>query len=370
MQKIKKNEIINKQSLFLLKKIDNRRSKKSNKSNYYSYLRNESVMKNNSIKKLLSFRNKSFLNKSKFQSNLLNIGNISKIENKSNKSNKSNNSYIMTSYPSKKSKTNKMNLKVLKKLFPNISELSIYSNFPLYPFENNDKAYNSHHIIKNESKKVNLKKNIFEFYIKNIFRQDYQNKLSKRIIFNDDIEEKNKSYGKYFNKTNLNNLNYIKRTREENSKSSNKNIHSNLDDNYPLKITNFKYYNNNNINNSNNRSNANKDNKDNKKSKLVKVNKKSLNDIFKNKEINKYFNSEKIFPIINSKKENNYKYIKILKNIKEKNECFTSDNKINYNFSPQNNNIQSILSRNNRKLYEELNKKKYEEKGTDTSQDN
>ena len=349
MQKINKNEIINKHSLFLLKKYS---GKRKSKTNYYSYIkRNNSLLKNYNNKKILtSIRQKSFLNNTKFQSYLLNFTNKSKIEN--NEKDFDNSFIMMTSYPTKKNGFNKSTLKILKDLFPNMSELNIYSNYPLYPFDNNEKIYNSYQLIKNEGKKENLKKKIMDFYKKNIFRQDSQNKMTKRIIISDDNEEKNKSNGKFFNNIYINDM-YLTKKAKEDSKLSQKNISFHYED-LPLKIINLNIYNNN-------------TNKEKGKTKLIKTKKNSFNDIFKNKEINKYFNSDQPFPIINIKKENSYKYIKILKNLKEK-DC-VNKNKISYSLTPQVNNIQSVFSRNNKITYENSNLKIYEEKATYTNED-
>ena len=366
MKKIDINERLSIKSLFLLNKSNTGRN---NKSTYLKHINNNiSLFKKDNQKKIVNFRNKSFLNNSKFQSYLLNIGhksynnNYSKIENKLNFSN--NHSVILTSSSNQNivnNNNNNNNFKILKKLFPNLSELNIYSNFPLYPFSNNERKYNSYDLIKKEYKN-NIKKKIYNYYTKNIYKPepDKSKLLSKEINNLDNSEEKSISYDKNINNAFIKHWKFIQK-KNENNKLSKKDIKKYFEDNLPLKITKLNLLN----------------NKLNKQIQVNSSNQNSFVNIFKNKEINKYFTSSKPFPNINIKKENSFKLIKIPKNktFFNKGNMFMDynteriNNINNYTFSQQFNNIQSILSRNKKNSYEESNKVKYEEKGTDTNEE-
>ena len=364
MKKINNNGILYKKSVLLLK---NTNSERNNNTTYLSHLNNNiNIIKNNEPHKLSQFKDD--LNNTQLQSYLFNLGktlynnNNFKIEKKQKFKDKT--SLYMTSHPDIKCRYNKNNLRILKELFPNLSELNIYSNFPLYPFNNKQKIYNNN-IIRKIHKKYNIKKKIYNhYYKKSILNPDKPSILPIEIYNSDCNEEKNKSNDKNLNLNNLfiRHWKFIRNKKERNNLSKNK-IQNYFEENIPLKITKI------------NLSNSNKANKVNKNNQDSFFNKNSFIDIFKNKEISKYFNNRRPFPDIINKNENNYKSVKISKNksfMNEKNNFLNYNsekiiNNNNYSFSQQINKIQSISSRNKNKSYMDLNREKYEGKIRDTN---
>ena len=366
MKKLKTDELLNKKSLFLLNNYYNNMHNKT--TSFLSYLNNNlDNKKKKKVKKIYYFRNTNFLNHSKLQSYLLKVGhssydnnlNINIKKNTKIKFLKDYNSELEKIY-SENSKRNtelrKKNIKILKEIFPNLSELSLYSNFPLYPFNDDEKKYNSKILIEKENKSRDIRKKIYNYYYKKSkVKNDKLNIMPNDIInFSDnDKEEKNK-YGE-------NNLN-IKQWKFQNNNLSRKNIKFYFEQNLPLRITKINLLN----------------NKLREQNKGSYLNKNSFINIFKNKEISKFFKTNKIFPNINHKKENNYYKSVIIK----KNKSYINDsNKLvndldknmninNFSFSYQANEIQSIISRNKINSFKEINKKIYEDKGTETNEEN
>ena len=361
MKKIKKNEILNKNSLFLLNNPNNIAN-----TSYLSYLKsNINIIKEMKSTKKILFRNTNFLKHSKLQSYLLRLGylsyeNNSKIKKKSKLKNLQEvNSTFKTPLQETKNKSttnlSKNNYRILKGIFPNLSEIKLYSNFPLYPF--NEKDYNNDKLIKREKKNSNIKKKIYNYYCKKVD----DDIINTNIISDDIINDK----GEKNNPSNINKLNLIK-NKNENNNLSRKSIKSYLEGSFPLKIT--------------------KVNLNNKyiflKNESKNLNKNPIADIFKNKEINKYLKIRKILPNINNKEGNNYKFVKIKKNNSFVNSNLTNDfmnninsvnfgkdysNGNNYSFSHQTIKIKSVISRN--KIASYKNNKIYEDKGTDTNED-
>ena len=253
MKKIKNNGIFYKKSVLLLK-IGN--SERNNNTTYLSHFNNNiNIIKNNKQLKLSQFKDD--LNNTQLQSYLLNLGktlyNNNNLEIKKKQKFKDKTSLYMTSHPDIKCKYNKNNLRILKELFPNLSELNIYSNFPLYSFNNNQNIYNNN-IIRNINKKYNVKKNVYNhYYKKSILNPDKQSILPIYIYNSDDNEEKNKSNDKNINLNNLfiRHWKFIKNKKERNNLSKNK-IQNYFKENIPL-ITNypFLYYLKSNIYNNN-----------------------------------------------------------------------------------------------------------------------
>jgi len=365
MKEIKSNEILNIKSLFLLNKPTSYNLNKS--SNLLHLINYKNIRKNRKKKKPTCFRNTDLLNSSKLQSYLLKLGHSSYDNNlniKKKQKNK-NTTFMVLNHEANKSSINlgKNNYRILKEIFPNLSELNLYSYYPLYPFNNDDeKKYNSKILIKKENKKNDIKNK------NNYYKKDILNSEKLEIIYNEILnninnmkeEKKEKIEKDIFVK----HLNFIQKKNEKNNLSR-KNIKYYLEENLPLKITK--------INLSNNRFI--------KKKKEINLDKISFGNILKNKEINKCLkNNYKYFPNINNKNDDDskyYKFIRIQKNRSFSN-CLNnfmisnSEKDINinnYSFSHQNNIIQSIISRNKINSNNQNNKKNFEEKGTDMNDD-
>ena len=371
MKKLKKDELVNKKSLFLLNNYyNNNKNNMPNKTtSFLSYLNNNiDNIKKKKAKKIYYFRNTNFLNSSKLQSYLLKLGHSSYDNNliikKNTKLNilKDYNSGFEKIYPEtnkSNSELRKKNYKVLKEIFPNLSELSLYSNFPLYPFNDDEKKYNSKALIKKENKTKDIKKKIYNYYYrKSKFNNDKLNIIPNDIInFSDSFkEDKNK------NEDNNPNSN-TKPWKFQNNNLSRKNIKFYFEQQkLPLRITKINVLH----------------NKFRENNKGNYLNKNSFINIFKNKEISKFIKINKAFPNISRKKENNhYKSVIIKKNksyIDDSNKLVNDSNKNmnlnNFSFSYQANEIQSIISRNKINSFKDINKKIYEDKGTETNEEN
>ena len=371
MKNIKKNEIMNKKVLFLLNNTNNI---KKNKTSYLSFITND-FSKNYKSKNNFQFRNIPFLNRinqrffhlysiehtshdeklKKFKNNYSSNTNSIFLTNNQNDFNNPNN--INTTR-----RENKNNYTLLKKLFPNLEELNLYSNIPLCPFNNDENN-------KNYNRKDELKKRIYNYYHKktrlkpnklNVFPKELLNYSS-----NINYDEKNKTYEPNMKDIFFKHLKFIK---NKNSKlrfegKSHKFINEKTSNLKPT-IINF-------------------NNKYVIQNKKIHINRKNFfsNNIFKNKEIKKYF-SNTIFPnIYNQNSKNNYKSIKIYKNrsyIKSTdnllehnsiNELELSNNSLSHH---QFDKIQSLISRNKNKFIKKTNRNKsnsnikFEEKGTNT----
>ena len=347
---MKKNEF-----LMILNKSKNKKKSKidifKNKtyiSQINSYFRN-----NNKSNQIHKFNNKTVLNYNKDKKNILNLDNNIFVNYSINKNQKkisnlknnygtfiTSNTEIKTvrnlSYFKKPYSQNKT--KILKKLFPNIEELNLYSNIPLLFF--ND--YNN----KFRRRKKSLKKEIYDYYFKNIKinTNNNFNLLPDKLINNINNKTIRKSCSTYENY--IKNMNMIKSKYKFNS---NKNTNINI---------NVKPFN-------------------------LKNNKKSFKEFFRNKEINKYFNTHQNFPKILLKNESNYKTLKISKNssnIQNMISYTISDNNQYdkmpscYRFSEDYDKIESILSRKKINSYDEIKNtkcenNKYVDKGTSTDND-
>ena len=354
MKKIKKNEMLKKNPLFLLNN-----SNKNNNTTYLSFLKNHiNIQSKNKENRKSYFRNSNSIKHSQLQTYLLRLGYLSyeknsNIKSKSKLKNLNDTNASKTPFQginNNSTKLSKRNYRILKEIFPNLSEIKLYSNFPLYPFT--EKDYNKK-IIKKQKKNIDIKKKIYNFYC----RKDDIDDLDLKIV-PDDInnaidnhkEEKTKS-------SNFNQFKFIQNKRI-NMNLSRKNIKSYLEENLPLKIAKF---------------NLNK-----KfifpKNEVNNLNKNTFIDIFKNEEIIKYFKIENLLPNVNQKEDNNYKFVKIKKNnsFVNSNNCVNNNKsekatkKKNYSFSHQTIKIKSVLSRN--KIISYKNNIKYEDKGTNTNE--
>ena len=351
MKKLKKNEVLNKKSLFLLNKSSN--EKYNETTTFLSYI-NDNLGK---TKKINYFRNTSFLKHSKLQSNLLKFEHASYGRNKNKKiSNlKDTNNFLKIpriDINNNSTDINKKNYRLLKGIFPNLSELNLYSNFPLFLFGNEEKKYNSRFLLKKYDKynnKKEIKKKIYNYYYKKSKQNDSDNNK----------EDKIKSYEKNIKDPFIRNLKF-KQNERDFSNLSKKYIKFYLQRNLPIKVNKLNLLNN-------------------KYSEFKKESNLSRNtsiDIFENKEINKYIKNNKIVPNMHNKNTNNYKSVKIKKNIsfvKIINNNFLNYNSdkedLNNSFLHNDNPIQSILSRNKKKSFKEKNKI-YEDKETDTNEEN
>ncbi len=203
---------------------------------------------------------------------------------------------------------NQNNIKILKKIFPNIEELNLYSNIPLFPF---NKTNN-----RNKRNKNNLKKEIYDYYYKNkvFITNNFDYNLSQYTLNNKNINNKKikKSSSTYEKK--------INNTETTNNKKPSVNI---------------KNYN------------------------LHKIH---IKEFFRNKEINKYFDIKQNLPNIYKKNENIFKSLKLSKNNNNfhKIKSITiSDNQGDksqnyYKYTEYNNKIESVLSRTKIKSSDEI----------------
>lgn len=211
---------------------------------------------------------------------------------------------------------NRNNIKILKKIFPNIDELNLYSNIPLYPFNKENK---------NNRNKKNLKKEIYDYYYKNkAFKTNSNNYDLSHFTLDDKTRnkkiKKSNTYVKYIHNTN------------KSKSTNNKNLSVNT------------------------------------KNKNINLQKNRINEFFRNKEIIKYFSDKENLPNIYKKNENKFKTLKISKNKNDpytiKNITVTDDNKNNiyqnyYNYTEYNNKIESILSRAKIKTSDEIRDNNY-----------
>ena len=187
MKKLKKNEVLNKKSLFILNKSSN--EKYNETSTFLSYINDNLGQINNKTKKINFFRNTSFLKHSKFQSNLLKFEHTSYSRNRNKKASNLNNTNNILRIPrfdfnNDLTDINKNNYRLLKGIFPNLSELNLYSNFPLFLFSNEEKQYNSKIIMRNYNKynkKNEIKKKIYNYYYKKSKQNDSDNNKEDKI---------------------------------------------------------------------------------------------------------------------------------------------------------------------------------------------
>ena len=349
MKKNKKSEIFNKKILFFDRTNYNPLNNtlylnddisKNNKSNHISYFIKNNEIKNYSITSKLS----KYLSNSKnisldknshkpiFQK--IQLKGINKIFKTS--PNNNNNNKTSTSLDYHKISLNENNIRNIKKRFPYADEGRLFSKIPLTPFLNDINFDRNNNILDDL-----LKKKISDFYYnkKSKLNFDKLNLLSKKILIDNNENDKNKDkyYSSRTNKKKNYNTHMINiETNSLSKKKAKTFIKKKLTSlnvtgrSFLLNIKNIK------IN----------------QESILDKDKNSFHNIFNNLEIKKYFNDNKIFPVIhqNKKEYKNYKSI-ISKNKSYNNGIinltYENENILNnYSFSNQKNKIQSITTRN------------------------